>query len=395
MAKKIILKKGKEKSLLRKHPWVFSGAIKSADVQIQPGETVDIIDSNGSVLAKGSYSPHSQIRARVLSFNLNEKIDRDFFERKIEKAVAYRKQLPQLKGTDSYRIIFSESDGLPGLIADKYGDYIVCQFLSAGAEYFKETIVEILVEKLKPKGIYERSDVSSRSKEGLKFSTGLLWGEAPPEKIEITENELKFFADVYNGHKTGFYFDQRENRAEVAKYAKGKSVLNCFSYTGGFGIYALNAGAESLVNIDSSQSALDLTLENIRLNGLPETNVENIRGDAFVELRKLIEEGRRFDLIILDPPKFIDSKKHITSGARAYKDINMLAFKLLNPGGRLVTFSCSGHMNFELFQKVVADAALDAGVNAKITAALRQGVDHPVSTNFPEAFYLKGLVVSV
>ncbi len=395
MSKKIILNKGRENSLRRMHPWIFSGAVKEADEEIIIGETVDVFSAEGEWLAKGSYSPHSQIRVRVLSFKQEEKIDELFFQRKIAKAVEYRKNILNLTNTDSFRILFSESDGLPGVIADKYADYIVCQFLTAGAEYWKGTIVQLLYDMFDVKGIFERSDSPSRSQEGLKRSVGVLAGKEPPSKIEINENGLKFLVDVRNGHKTGFYLDQSVNRQRVKEYSEGKTVLNCFSYTGGFAVYTLSANAKEVVNIDSSQGALDLCTENIELNGFDVSKTKNVKGDVFEELRKFHSEGRKFDLIILDPPKFVDSKKKIQKGARAYKDINLLAFKLLNENGTLISFSCSGHIGLDLFQKIIADAALDAGITAKFTEALRQSPDHPVGTNFPEAFYLKGFVCNV
>lgn len=392
---KVILKPGREKSVLRRHPWIFSGAIKSTEEISQPGETIVVYSSKGDLLGRGFYSPHSQIRVRFWSIDPDEQINSEFFHKQIQQAFKMREELFSAKKTNAYRIINAESDGLPGLIVDKYGDFIVCQFLSAGAEFWKNEITDQLRSIVPCKGIYNRSDINVRNKEGLQPTSGVLWGEEPPELVEIQEAELRFLADIKNGHKTGLYLDQRENRMAVAEFVKGKSVLNCFAYTGGFALWALHGGAEKIINIESSAPVLDLAQKNLELSGFDSSKVENIEGDVFQVLRKFRNETRTFDVIILDPPKFAESASHVQKASRGYKDINWLAFKLLNPGGILFTFSCSGHISVDLFQKIVADAALDAGKTVQIIRSLSQAADHPIALNFPEARYLKGLICKV
>jgi 23S rRNA (cytosine1962-C5)-methyltransferase len=389
---KVILKPSREKSVLRRHPWIFSGAIKNIESNRQSGETVEVFSANGKLLGKGSYSPHSQIQVRVWTFDPAEEINTDFFHERIQLALKMREKLFSTKKITAYRIINSESDGIPGLIVDKYGDFLVCQFLSTGAEFWKTEIVRQLQLLVPCKGIYNRSDADIRSKEGLQPMSGTLWGEEPPELVEVEEAELRFLVDIKNGHKTGLYLDQRENRMAVAEFSNGKNVLNCFAYTGGFALWALHGGTEKMVNIESSASLLSLAQKNIELNGFDSGKVENIAGDVFQILRKFRDEGKQFDVIILDPPKFAESTSQVQKASRGYKDINLLALKLLNAGGILFTFSCSGHISNDLFQKIVADAALDAGKNVQIIRFLSQAADHPVALNFPEARYLKGLV---
>lgn len=391
----VILKKSADSFIKRKHPWIFSGAIEKVQGNPLNGETVQILNSNKLLVGFGSYSPSSQIRIRVCSFNPEEKIDPDFFLRKIVKASELREKIIDTSLTNAYRIINAESDGLPGLIVDKYSDFLVCQFLSAGAEYHKKLCVDILEDIFKPKGIFERSDVEVRVKEELEPTKGVLNGKDPEDLIEVKENGIKFTVDIKNGHKTGFYLDQRDNRKMVAEFANNKNILNCFSYTGGFSVYALSAGAEKVTQIESSSSALDLSLKNVELNNLPTSSVVNINGDVFEVLRKFRDERKTFDVIILDPPKFAESASQIQKASRGYKDINLLAIKLLNPEGVLFTFSCSGHVSQELIQKIVSDAALDSGREVKIIKQLTQSADHPVSLNFPEGLYLKGLVCAV
>lgn len=392
--KKVHIKKDRDKSLKRKHPWVFSGAINKADENIKPGETISVVSSSGQVIGKGAFSPSSQISIRMWTFNDTEEVNTDFFKRRIINAFNLRKEI--ISGeTDSYRIINAESDGLPGVIADLYGKHLCCQFLSAGAEFWKNEIVNLLAEIIKPVSIYERSDNDVRIKEGLNPSAGTIWGSEPEELLEISENGLRFKVDLKAGHKTGFYLDQRDNRQLISSYVDKQAVLNCFSYTGGFSIYALNNNAASVTSIDSSESSLELLNKNIELNNLNPAKNENIAEDVFKTLRKFRDEGRSFDVIILDPPKFAESYSQVQKASRGYKDINLLALKLLNPGGTLFTFSCSGHISPDLFQKIVADAALDSGREAKIIKLLSQASDHMVVTNFPEGFYLKGLVLRV
>jgi 23S rRNA (cytosine1962-C5)-methyltransferase len=391
----VILKKSADSFIKRKHPWIFSGAIEKVEGNPSNGQTVQIFTSDKKLVGNGSFSPSSQIRVSVWSFNPEEKIDEDFFRRKISLAQSLREKIIKISETNAYRIINAESDGLPGLIVDRYSGYLVCQFLSAGVEANKEIIIEILSETFKPAGIFERSDVEVRTKEGLQPTQGILRGTVPDNFIEVQENGFKFFVDIKGGHKTGFYLDQRDNRALVSDLSKGKNVLNCFSYTGGFSVYALAAGANKVTQIEASTSAIEISNKNFELNNLNSSLVENINGDVFEVLRKFRDERRTFDLIILDPPKFAESASQIQKASRGYKDINLLAMKLLNPGGILFTFSCSGHISSELFQKIVADAALDSGREVRIIKQLTQSADHPIAANFPEGLYLKGLVCIV
>ncbi|MDZ7264977.1 MAG: class I SAM-dependent methyltransferase, partial [candidate division KSB1 bacterium] len=329
------------------------------------------------------------------SYDADEMVDAQFFRYRIQRASEVRTKLMRSEPTTAFRLVNAEADGLPGIVVDRYDDYLICQFLSAGAEFWKETLVAALVDLFSPAGIYERSEVSVRQKEGLSPMAGVLWGQEPPDLVKIEEQGLHFYVDVKMGHKTGFYLDQRENRQMVAEFAAGQRVLNCFAYTGGFGIWAMTAGAASVVNIESSGSALAVVQKNLELNSIDQSKVENIEGDVFQVLRCFLDSGRRFDLIILDPPKFAESANQIPKASRGYKDINLLALKLLSPMGVLFTFSCSGHISPELFQKIVADAALDAGRQVQLIRYLSQAADHPVALNFPEGRYLKGLICRV
>jgi 23S rRNA (cytosine1962-C5)-methyltransferase len=387
----LTLKPGREKSLLRRHPWVFSGAVSRVDGDPQPGQTVDILSDKRQFLARGAYSPVSQIRARVWTFDPQEKVDTDFFRRRIQTAILKRAPLELEKVTDAVRLIHGESDGLPGLVVDRYENYLVAQFLSAGTETWRDAIVDALVDLTSVKNFYERSDADVRELEGLPLRSGNLRGNTP-EVVSINESGLHFKVNLAEGHKTGFYLDQRHNRQRVRALAEGRDVLDCFCYTGGFSINALAGGAKSVLSVDSSASALELLRENVTLNSLPFDRVMTLEADVFQALRKFRDEGRSYDLIILDPPKFAPTAAQAEKAARGYKDINLLAFKLLRPGGILVTFSCSGGVDAALFQKIVAGAALDAGVNASIVETLSQDGDHPVALNFPEGAYLKGLI---
>jgi 23S rRNA (cytosine1962-C5)-methyltransferase len=383
------------KSMARRHPWIFSGAVQKVNARCEPGETVLIQSREGRPLAWGAFSPHSQIRVRVWSYDPFRTIDDLFFKNRLEEAIARRCHLPLPVPCTARRLVNAESDGLPGLVVDQYGDYLICQFLAAGVEARKTAIVAALAELTHAKGIYERSDAEVRAKEGLAEQMGPLWGQPPPESIDISVGEVRLWVDVRNGHKTGFYLDQRENHGQAARYAADAQVLNCFSYSGAFGIRALKAGACHVTNIDASQTALELSKANLTLNKLPDNRCDHICGNAFEILRQYRDAGRRFDLIILDPPKFVASAGQLARGSRGYKDINLLGFKLLRPGGILVTFSCSGLVTSSLFQKIVADAALDAGRHAQILDRLSQSADHPVALNFPEGLYLKGLICRV
>ncbi len=393
--KTIVLKKGRESSLLRKHPWIFSGAIEHVNPKPKSGETVLITNASGQPMAVGAYSGKSQIRVRVWSFDAQEKINRDFFRKRIQKALDKRRALNLQSQSNAFRLINAEADGLPGLIVDRYADFLVVQILSAGARFWKNDLIQILHEKFTPQGIFERSDSEARRKEGLHSERGLLIGKEPPDQIEIFENDLRFLVDVKNGHKTGFYLDQRENRALLRNYASDKEVLNCFAYTGGFGLAAAIGRAKRIVNVEAVGNLVEKITENVALNGFNPRIFQNIQGDVFRVLRNFVLEDYRFDIIVLDPPKFADRQSNLLKASRGYKDINMQAIKLLKPGGLLFTFSCSGLMKADLFRKIVADAALDAGRQAQILGFLHQATDHPIMLNIPESEYLKGLLIKV
>jgi 23S rRNA (cytosine1962-C5)-methyltransferase len=389
---KIIVNGKGEKSLQRRHPWIFSGAVQDVDGHPETGETVAVHALDGRWLAWGAFSPHSQIRVRIWSFDPGESIDGLFFKRRLEAALALRRRLPGYADSTARRWVNTESDGLPGLIVDQYGDYLVCQFLSAGVERFKDAIVSQLRSLIPAKGVYERSDVDVRDKEGLRPQCGPLWGGEPPARVRVRLGALSMWVDIRVGHKTGAYLDQAANQALIQAYSKDAQVLNCFSYTGGFGLWALRGGADRVTQIDASQAVLDLSRDNVMLNSLDDHRIEHVNGNVFELLRQYRDARRIFDLIVLDPPKFVASKAQLDKGARGYKDINLLALKLLRPGGILFTFSCSGLVPAMLFQKIVADAAQDAGRRVAVLGILHQAADHPVALNFPEAHYLKGLV---
>ncbi|MDN7596142.1 class I SAM-dependent rRNA methyltransferase [Burkholderia multivorans] len=400
----VTLKPSKEKSLLRRHPWIYANAIDRVDGKPAPGATVVVRAHDGRFLARGAYSPQSQIRVRVWSFDENEPIDHAFFKRRVQRAVAHRTAM--VSGTGAVRLVFGEADGLPGLIVDHYvadtaeagaapRGQLVCQFMSAGVEAWKDAIVAALVGATGCPNVYERSDVSIRDKEGLEQTTGVLAGDAPPATLIVDENGVRYHVDVPNGHKTGFYVDQRDNRALVAQHAAGRDVLNCFCYTGGFSLAALKGGATRVVSIDSSGDALALAQQNVVANGFDPARATWLDADAFKTLRRLVDEGERFDLIVLDPPKFAPTRDSVDRAARAYKDINLSGFRLLRPGGLLFTYSCSGAIDMDLFQKIVAGAAADAKVDARILKRLGAGVDHPLLAAFPEGEYLKGLLLQV
>lgn len=391
----ITLKSGREKSLLRRHPWVFSGAIKNVEGDPGPGETVDVATNKGEFLCRAAFSAQSQISLRVWTFDPDEEVGPAFFQSKLRRAMDCRMPFLIRENRGACRLVNGESDGLPGVIVDKYEGFLVCQFLSAGAEHWREEIVSQLRQLAAPVGIFERSDVDARLKEGLESRVGPVWGEPPPPVLVIEEKPCRFFVDIQHGQKTGFYLDQRENRVLISEYAEGGEVLNAFSYTGGFGIHALKAGARQVVDVDSSRAALDLADRNRELNQIGADRVEALEGDVFQVLREFRDRRRTFDLIILDPPKFVDSQRQLERGSRGYKDINLLAFKLIRPGGILATFSCSGLVPRDFFQMIVAGAALDAGRDVQIVKVLSQGSDHPTSIYFPEGAYLKGLVCRV
>ena len=390
------LKPNREKSVKRKHPWIFSGAIQAVNGNPGIGETVKVISTEGEDLGYGAYSPHSSIRVRMWNFDPQQEIDAVCIESKMRIAIILRNSQNLINScNNSCRLINAESDGLPGLIVDKYADLLVIQLLSAGPERWKDTIIRNLISLTGQENIFERSDVEVRKLEGLPLRKGILSGKKPERLIEIIENKKRFLVDVVNGQKTGFYLDQRDNRRAIQQYTASSQVLNCFSYSGAFTVYALEGGAKHVTSIESSQEAISLAKKNIVVNDLPEERTSWINGDVFNELRLLRDKGLSFDMVILDPPKFAPTTAQVRSASRGYKDINLLALKLLNPGGILATFSCSGGIERLLFQKIIAGAALDANVDAKILEHLSQSADHPVALNFPEGAYLKGLICQV
>jgi 23S rRNA (cytosine1962-C5)-methyltransferase len=389
----VVLKKGREKSLKRHHPWLFSGAIEKVAGKPGPGDTVDVKDASGTVLAKAAYSPKSQIRARVWTFRPDEEVDAAFLRGRIERALALREALPARRHTNALRLVHGESDGLPGLIVDRYGDVLVAQFLAAGVERWRDPILDLLSELTACEAIFERSDAEVRKLEALAARVGFARGNRNASRCPIVEYGLNFKVDVEQGQKTGFFLDQRENRQRVRSLAAGREVLDGFSYTGGFSIAALAGGASKVTAIESSAPALEVARENLAANPLDASRIDFIQGDVFAQLRALRDRGARFQMAILDPPKFAPSAAQARNAARAYKDINLLAFKLLVPGGLLATFSCSGGVPAELFQSIVAGAALDAGAQAKIIERFGAAADHPVALEFPEGEYLKGLLV--
>ncbi len=397
MLTKLILKKKREKPVLNKHPWVFSGAIHHIEGEVAPGDLVQIVDSNGRFLATAYYNPTSQIQARILSWDADEKINTAFWNRKIEHAINGRKRLQLTPQSNAYRLINAEADGLPGLIVDKYDDYLVIQCLTLGIDQRKEQIINLLAQQLQPKGIVERSDANVRKKEGLPKVSRPCWGTEPPDELIIQENGLKFGVKLLGGHKTGFYLDQRDNRQTVCqpKHVADKEVLNLFSYTGGFGIYAAANGAKTIIHVDSSAPAVAQAERNIELNGWKRPSDQYIVGDAFAQLREYRDTDRKFDMIILDPPKFAHSQRDVARACRGYKDLNWLAMRLLKPGGLLATFSCSGLISADLFQKVLFGASIDAQRDAQILQPLGQAPDHPIPLTFPESAYLKGFLLRV
>ena len=396
MTAAIYLVKGREKSVKRKHPWIFSRGINKVEGEPALGETVDVFTHDGKWLAKAAYSPESQIRARIWSFEKQE-INKAFFVKRFNDAQLLREDVIERDGLTGYRLVAAESDGLPGVTIDRYQNFFVCQLLSAGAEYNKQAIVDALVECFPDCNVYERSDVAVRKKEGLKETTGVLYGEEPPKSVVIEENGVKISVDIVGGHKTGFYLDQRDSRQQAMKYMKDKEVLNCFSYTGGFGLYALKGGAKRVINADVSQPALDTAKFNAELNefDISKKRAVFLNADVFKLLREYRDQGTKFDVVIMDPPKFAESKAQLNGACRGYKDINMLAMQILKPGGTLLTYSCSGLMDQVLFQKIIADAAVDANRQVKFVERFEQAADHPTDTAYPEGFYLKGFACKV
>jgi 23S rRNA (cytosine1962-C5)-methyltransferase len=413
----VVLRKGRAKPVVNRHPWIFSGAIDRVEGDPAGGEIVEVYDAGRNWLARGYINPQSQIRVRLLTWDRGESIDQAFWERRLERAIAARRALdlgaPGDRGaaTTAYRLVHAESDYLPGLIVDRYGEWLVIQFLTLGVDRRRDTIVEALVRQLggdSIRGVYERSDVDVREKEGLGQRTGLLWGEEPPEMVEVRENEQRFLVGLHAGHKTGFYLDQRENRARLVHHCEGADVLDAFAFSGGFAVHAAAGGASHVTLVDSSAASLELARRNVALNssGLSakvrdpgllgaERRFEYVEGDVFEVLRRFRAEDRHFDVVVLDPPKFAHTRREVQRASRAYKDINLLALQLLRSGGVLFTFSCSGRVSADLFQKIVFGAVADTERKAQIIGRMSQGPDHPVALTFPEGAYLKGLACRV
>ncbi len=376
------------------HPWIFSGAIASIEGKTQAGDIVRVVDSNGDFVGQGYYNPLSQIAVRLLEFDETAKIDAAWWDARIAESISRRRNIISPK-TDSCRLIFGESDFLPGLVVDLYCSFLIVQFVTAGTERFKKEIVDSLTARLKVEGVFERADIPARKKEGLPQQSQLLFGKSPPSRMIIRENGLSYEVDLIGGQKTGWYFDQRDNRLAVADLAADSRVLDCFSYTGGFSITALSHGAVHSTLVESSGSFLDQAHCNLRLNHLPESSAELINADAFNYLRKLRDENRLFDLVILDPPKFAPSKSNLEKAINGYKDINLLGLKLVNPGGYLATFSCSGAVDWRLFRTAVGWAAADSNRKVQIIKQMHQAPDHPVLFSFPQSEYLKGFLCRV
>jgi 23S rRNA (cytosine1962-C5)-methyltransferase len=392
---KIILKAGREKSLLRRHPWVFSGAIARIEGTPLQGDTVRVVANDGRFLALAACNPDANISARVWDWHEDTRIDADFFRNRLAQAIGLRRSVFPRAPQEAERLVHGESDGLPGLIVDRYADVVVVQVSSAGCNRWRDVIVDALQEITAARAIFERSDSDVLELEGLAPRTGLVKGVLDSSVVEIMENGVRLRVDVARGHKTGFYLDQRDNRVQVGRMAQGRDVLNCFCYTGGFTVQALVHGASSVASVDSSAEALEHAREHVALNAMPAERCEWIDADVFQCLRKFRDQGRSFDLIILDPPKFAPTAATAERAARGYKDINLLGFKLLRPGGLLATFSCSGGVSADLFRKIVAGAALDASVDAQVINQFHASSDHPISLAFPEGEYLKGLLCQV
>jgi 23S rRNA (cytosine1962-C5)-methyltransferase len=406
----VTLRPGRERPVQQRHPWIFSGAIAHLHGQPQNGDVIEVHSAAGEWLARGTWSSASQIRVRLFTWDADEPLDDDLFRRRLERAISGRSMLVSQAAASAaqplaYRLVAAETDGLPGLIVDQYGDYLVIQLLTQGVAVRADRLIQILVNLLNPRGVYERSDAEVREKEALPFAEGLRWGEEAPAQLQVQfwssevrqgrgKDEPRFIANMDTGQKTGLYLDQADNRLRVAAYCRDQQVLDCFCYTGGFALYAAWAGARAVTAIDSSTPALEQLQAHVDLNGI-DTVVDTIAGDVFSLLRQYRATERYFDVIILDPPKFAHSQAHLERATRGYKDINLLAMQLLRPGGILATFSCSGLVSADLFQKVVFGAAVDARRDVQILERLAQSPDHPVLLSFPESEYLKGLICRV
>lgn len=384
MAAKITLKPGKEKRVYTLHPWIFKSDIDQVDAQCLPGDTVDIMSSKGRFLARGYYNPNSQIALRIMTYHEDEAVDRALIFRRIHEAVEYRRSFADLK---SCRVVFAESDRLPALIVDAFDDILVLQCLALGMERFKQDVVDALVEELHPRGIWERNDVPVRRLEGLDMCTGLLYGEVP-DRVQMVENGVKFWVDVKEGQKTGFFLDQKENRAAIAPFVKGRRVLDCFTHTGSFALHAGFYGASDVTGVDISEYACTFAAENAKLNGL-EDRVHFVTANAFDLLSDQSRKKEKYDVIILDPPAFTKTRSAVDSALRGYKEINLRAMKMIETGGYLITCSCSQHVLPEMFRNMVMDAARDARVLLRQVEFRTQGKDHPILPYAPETEYLK------
>lgn len=391
----IKLKKGKEKAVLQRHPWVFSGALEKVKGTPSNGDVVKVCSASNDFLAYGYYNDQSRVAVRLLEWDENETINEGWYEQRIKKAIDSRAHLLKSKDTNAYRLIFSEADFLPGLIVDQYADFLSVQILSTGIEKVKSILIDILVKLLQPKGIFDRSDATARTHEGITAENGLLWGETPAAFIAVKENGITYHINIAEGQKSGFYCDQRDNRQLLATYAKDKTVLDCFSYSGGFSLNAFKQGAKEVTSVDSSALAIETLKQNIELNQFSAKDHVAIQSDVNKQLRAFKEEGKKFDIVVLDPPKYAPSRSALDRAARAYKDLNRLGLLLLESGGLLATFSCSGAVDIETFKQIIAWAALDAGKEVQVIRQFSQPEDHPVRLSFPEGEYLKGLLVRV
>ena len=390
----IVLKKGKEKAVLQRHPWVFSGALEKVKGKPEDGDVVKVFAFDNEFLAYGYYNSNSRVAVRLLEWDESQTIDQSWYENRLKQAIASRKFILS-EETNTYRLVFSEADFLPGLIVDQYADFLSLQILSSGIENVKSLIVDILRAELQPKGIFDKSDATARTHEGLPIENGLLWGENPPEFLEVRENGIAYNINIAEGQKSGFYCDQRDNRRILASYTKGKKVLDCFSYSGGFSLNSLANGAASITSVDSSALAIETLKQNVDLNHFEAAKVKAIQSDVNKQLRAFKDAGEKFDVIVLDPPKYAPSRSALDRAARAYKDLNRLGMLLLEKGGLLATFSCSGAVDIETFKQIIAWAALDAGKEVQVIKQFCQPEDHPVRISFPEGEYLKGLLLRV
>jgi 23S rRNA (cytosine1962-C5)-methyltransferase len=390
----IILKKGKEKAAILRHPWIFSGALDKIKGSPANGKIVAVWSASQEFLAYGYFNDQSRVALRLMEWDQSVTIDEAWYAQRLQKAVASRADILN-ENTNTCRLVFSEADLLPGLIVDKYADFLSLQILSAGMENAKQTIINILRSLLNPKGIFDKSDAGARKHENLEPADGLLWGEQPPEFLEVKENGVIYHINIADGQKSGFYCDQRDNREILAAYTKGKTVLDCFCYSGGFTLNSLKAGASHVTSVDSSALAIETLKHNLELNGFSEAMQSSIQSDVNKQLRVFKDENKKFEVVVLDPPKYAPSRSALDRAARAYKDLNRLGMMILEPGGILATFSCSGAVDMETFKQIIAWAALDAGREVQILKQFHQPEDHPIRMSFPEGEYLKGLLLRV